>query len=87
MQCLENRIFAITTNRFGADNRPPGEIKFTGMSQIVAPGGVLIKRAVPQREALFLTEIDPAQSHNKHITKLNDLIADRRPEYCQDLMN
>jgi len=57
------------------------------MSQIVTPGGVLIKRAASPREALFATEIDPAQSHNKNITALNDLIADRRPEYYQDLMN
>ncbi len=57
------------------------------MSQIVASGGVLIKRAVSQREALFIIEIDPAQSHNKNITALNDLIADRSPEYYQDLMN
>jgi len=86
-RCLENRVFAITTNRFGSDKRPHGEIKFTGKSQIVGPGGLLIKRAASQREALFITEIDPAQSQNKNITKLNDLIADRRPEYYQDLMN
>jgi len=86
-RCLENRVFAITTNRFGSDKRPHGEIKFTGKSQIVGPGGLLIKRAVTQREALFITEIDPAQSQNKNITKLNDLIADRRTEYYQDLMN
>ncbi|MFB3116278.1 MAG: nitrilase-related carbon-nitrogen hydrolase [Gammaproteobacteria bacterium] len=86
-RCLENRVFAITTNRFGSDKRPHGEIKFTGKSQIVGPGGLLIKCAASQREALFITEIDPAQSQNKNITKLNDLIADRRTEYYQDLMN
>ena len=85
-RCLENRVFAITTNRFGSDKRPHGELKFTGKSQIVGPGGVLINRAVSQREALYVTEIDPAQSQNKNITILNDLIADRRPEYYQDLM-
>ena len=86
-RCLENGVFAITCNRFGADKRPHGEIKFTGKSQIVGPGGLLINRAVSQREALFVTEIDPAQSRNKSITALNDLIADRRPEYYQDLTN
>ena len=80
-RCLENRVFAITTNRFGADKRPHGAIKFTGKSQIVAPGGALIKRAASQRESLFVTEIDPSLSHNKNITALNDLIEDRRPEY------
>ncbi len=86
-RCLENRVFAITTNRFGADKRPHGEVKFTGNSQIVAPGGVLIKRAASQRESLLVTDIDPSQSHDKNITALNDLIEDRRPEYYQDLIN
>ncbi|MCK5432147.1 MAG: acyltransferase, partial [Gammaproteobacteria bacterium] len=58
-RCLENRVFAITTNRFGSDKRPHGELKFTGKSQIVGPGGVLINRAASQREALYVTEIDP----------------------------
>jgi predicted amidohydrolase len=86
-RCLENRVFAITTNRFGSDKRPHGELKFTGKSQIVGPGGLLINRAASQREALYVTEIDPAQSRNKNITSLNDLIADRRPEYYRDLTN
>jgi len=86
-RCLENRVFAITTNRFGADKRPHGEVKFTGKSQIVAPGGVLIQRAASQREALFITDIDPYESHDKNITALNDLIEDRRPEYYQNLIN
>ena len=86
-RCLENRVFAVTTNRFGSDKRPHGELKFTGKSQIVGPGGLLINRAASQREALYVTEIDPAQSRNKNITSLNDLIADRRPEYYQDLTN
>lgn len=84
-RCLENRVFAVTTNRFGSDKRQLGELKFTGKSQIVGPGGVLISRAASQREALFIAEIDPEQSHNKNITALNDLIADRRTEYYQDL--
>jgi len=86
-RCLENRVFAITANRFGADKRPHGELKFTGKSQIVAPGGVLIQRATSQREVLFITEIDPALSHQKNITPMNDLIEDRRPEYYQNLIN
>jgi predicted amidohydrolase len=86
-RCLENRVFAITTNRFGADKRPHGELKFTGKSQIVAPGGVLIQRAASQREVLFITEIDPALSHQKNITPMNNLIEDRRPEYYQNLID
>ncbi len=84
-RCLENRVFAVTTNRFGVDNRPQGELKFTGKSQIVAPGGILIHRAASQTNELFITEIDPAEAKNKSITPLNDLLSDRRPD-CYDAL-
>lgn len=80
-RCLENGVFAITANRFGADRRPHGQLRFTGKSQIVAPGGELIHRGPSQREELYITEIDPALALDKHITPLNDLLADRRPEF------
>lgn len=84
-RCLENCIFAVTANRYGADKRPHGELKFTGKSQIVAPGGVLLHRGPPQGEELFVTEVNPAEARDKHVTKLNDLLADRRPEMYADL--
>ncbi len=84
-RCLENRVFAITTNRYGADKRPQGSLKFTGKSQIVAPGGVLLKRAASQRDAIHIEEINPADAGSKMITPLNDLLADRRPEWYQAL--
>jgi len=85
-RCLENRVFAVTTNRFGTDKRPQGELKFTGKSQIVAPGGVLLNRAASQRNELFITEIDPTEARNKSITPLNDLLSDRRPD-CYDALS
>jgi predicted amidohydrolase len=80
-RCLENRVFAITANRFGTDKRPHGTLRFTGKSQIVSTRGDLIHRAASQREALYITEIDPAEAHDKFITKHNDLFEDRRPEF------
>ncbi len=80
-RCLENRVFAITTNRYGADQRPHGELKFTGKSQIVEPGGRLLHRARAQRDEIFIAGIDPKLARNKHITPLNDLLVDRRPEF------
>lgn len=84
-RCLENAVFAITANRFGADKRPQGELRFTGKSQIVAPKGRLLHRAYSQREALFITDINPELAQDKKITALNDQIADRRPEFYGDL--
>lgn len=84
-RCLENRVFAITANRFGADKRPHGELKFTGASQIVAPGGMRLFSAPRQRQSLFITEIDPTAAHDKKITALNDLMLDRRPGFYTTL--
>lgn len=80
-RCLENRVYAVTANRYGTDKRPHGELKFTGKSQIVAPGGILLKRSPSQRDDLVIMDIDPTASRNKHITALNEVLADRRPEY------
>lgn len=84
-RCLENKVYAITTNRFGVDKRPHGSLKFTGRSQIVAPGGTLIHRAQSQREELYIMEIDPALARDKSITALNEVLADRRPEFYTNL--
>jgi predicted amidohydrolase len=84
-RCIENGVFAITANRFGADIRPQGKINFTGKSQIVAPKGELLYRAVSQREVLYVHEIDPDLAKNKNMTPLNDIIKDRRPEYYKNL--
>lgn len=80
-RCIENKVFAITANRYGIDKRPQGSLKFTGKSQIVAPGGKLLQRAVSQRDALYITEINPDEANNKMITEHNHLFSDRRPEF------
>lgn len=84
-RCLENGVFAVTANRYGADHRPHGEIKFTGRSQITAPGGKLLHSGPAQKDELFVMQIDPKQAHNKKITAGNDLLGDRRPEYYGEL--
>jgi len=84
---LENRVFSVTCNRFGADKRPQGELKFTGRSQIVATNGDRLESAASQREALVIADIDPIQAHDKHITQHNDVLADRRPEFYRSLLD
>ena len=87
VRCIENRIFAITANRYGMDKRPQGTLKFTGRSQIVAPDGVLLHRGASQRDELFITDIDPNEANSKMITQHNDVLADRRPEFYSLLNN
>ncbi len=84
-RCLENRVFAVTANRFGSDKRPHGELRFTGRSQVVAPGGRLLHRAPSRREELYIAEIDLAEAQNKRITPWNDLLTDRRPTFYGNL--
>ncbi len=84
-RCLENKVYAITTNRFGYDKRPHGSLRFTGKSQIVAPGGTLINRSYSQREDLFIMDIDPKFARDKSITPLNELLRDRRPKFYKAL--
>ena len=86
-RCIENKVFAITANRYGMDKRPQGSLKFTGKSQIVAPGGKLLHRAASQRDALFITEINPEDADNKMITEHNGVLSDRRPEFYTLLNN
>lgn len=84
---LENRLFSITCNRFGADKRPQGHLRFTGRSQIVAPDGERLQRAPAQREHLMIVDINPSIAHDKHITRHNDVLADRRPEFYGELIH
>lgn len=84
-RCLENKVYAITTNRYGFDRRPHGNLRFTGRSQIVAPGGTLIHRAAAQKDALYILDIDPALAKDKSITPLNEVLRDRRPEFYKSL--
>lgn len=82
---LENNVFSVTANRFGVDNRPHGNLRFTGRSQIVAPKGELLFRGPAQKTSLYLTDIDPSIARNKMITAQNDIIADRRPMFYKSL--
>jgi predicted amidohydrolase len=84
-RCLENNVFAVTTNRFGEDSRPHGELKFTGKSQITAPRGNIIYRARAQKEELYITTIYPEEARDKMITEKNHLMEDRRTEWYHEL--
>lgn len=80
-RCLENRVYAITANRYGTDSRPQGDLIFTGKSQIVEPGGGLLHQAASQKDDVFVIDVDIVKARDKNITALNDLIRDRRPEF------
>ena len=84
-RCIENMVFAVTANRYGADRRPHGEIAFTGQSQIVAPKGDLIYRGPPDRDDLYVAEVDIALARDKRIAVRNDVLANRRPAFYGEI--
>ncbi|MBI2412432.1 MAG: acyltransferase [Deltaproteobacteria bacterium] len=76
---LENRVFSITANRVGTEERVAGKrLKFIGSSQIVAPNGAVLYRAGGWRVEARVVEVDPRDARRKKITPLNDIIKDRR---------
>ena len=80
-RCLENRVFAVTCNRIGSEERG-GKKKLTyiGNSEVVAPNGKILQRAKPDQPELAMVEIDPLEARNKRINPYNDLLAGRRPD-------
>jgi predicted amidohydrolase len=75
-RAIENRVFIITANRTGTE----GDLKFTGKSQVVAPGGRILLKARRYEEVLIMTKINPEDAISKKVTSYNDLFKDRREE-------
>jgi predicted amidohydrolase len=77
---VENRVFTITCNRIGSEERDGRRLTFTGGSQILSPKGELLAQAGTNSEELIQIEIKPNAADDKMITPLNHLLNDRRPE-------
>ncbi len=75
IRCLENRVFAVTANRVGAERG----LRYIGRSQIVGIDGTVLARA-GERPAAAVQAIEPRKALNKRVTRLSDLFAGRRPE-------
>jgi len=81
IRALENRVFTVTANRVGSEQRWPGEpLLFTGASLVAAPDGRVLAQGPEEGEVVLEAEIDPGQARDKRVTRLNDVLADRRPE-------
>jgi predicted amidohydrolase len=78
-RCLENRVFAVTANRVGTEERIKGKtLKFIGSSQIIAPDGRILCRAGAAKVEAKAVEIEVSEARRKKITPLNDIFRDRR---------
>lgn len=80
-RCLENRVFAITADRVGAEERGDKErLTFIGSSQIVSPQGEVLVRASTDREEVRVVGVDPKEARRKTINRYNHLFTDRRAD-------
>ena len=80
-RCLENRVFAITTNRYGTEALGGEQLTFTGASQLMSPRGERLLQAPVEGDFVRVAEIDPAAADDKRPTDRNDLFGDRRPAF------
>jgi predicted amidohydrolase len=81
-RAFENRVFAITANRVGSENRGPKDnFKFTGRSQIVSPEMEKLASAGPTEMTARVAKMDLELARNKHVTSMNDALKDRRPNF------
>jgi predicted amidohydrolase len=80
-RALENRVFVVTANRTGTENRPGGRVPFTGRSQIVDPGGIVIAAAGRRDEVAKAVTCDLAEARDKALTGITHLIKSRRPRF------
>jgi predicted amidohydrolase len=79
---LENRVYAVTANRTGSEERGGKErLEFIGTSEIVSPTGEILYRAARDSEEFGAAEVDITASHNKDLNSFNNLFKDRRKEY------
>lgn len=86
IRCLENRLFSVTANRTGTEQRNTGQaLHFIGQSLIATPEGKTLVKASSDTDALMTSDIELSLARNKSINSLNDIFRDRRPEMYKDL--
>jgi predicted amidohydrolase len=76
VQCMFNRIFAITANRYGTER----DVTFSGRSFISSPLGQTLCSAPKSKDDIQIVELDLTLARNKRITPRNHALNDRQPD-------
>lgn len=84
-RCIENRVFAITANRTGTEQRGGEKLTFTGKSQIVNPKGEIMVSAGRDEDVVKVVEIDPKVARDKTATPSNHLWKDRATDFYKEI--
>jgi len=77
-RCIENRLYAVTANRWGTERRGGRELAFTGGSGIWDPAGITLATAPAAGDHVGTVDLDPAHARDKQVTPRNHVLDDRR---------
>lgn len=80
-RCLENRVFIMTVDRVGIENRGGVNLRFIGTSEIVSPRGEILVRMSSDIPGIEVAEVDLSLANNKYATEFNNIFEDRKPQY------
>ncbi|MFO8018309.1 MAG: nitrilase-related carbon-nitrogen hydrolase [Promethearchaeia archaeon] len=80
VRCLENRVFAVTANRIGREQRGEDDFTFTGESQITDYKGEVLSAAPKNEVHVDVAEINPHEARSKDLNDYNNLVDDRKPD-------
>jgi 5-aminopentanamidase len=86
IRAFENRVFVVTANRTGADDRPAGRVTFTGRSQIVDPRERVLARASARETCARAADCDLALARDKALTSITHLFTSRKPALYRRLV-
>ena len=85
VRAFENRVFVITANRIGIENRSPEDkFRYTGKSQIVSPTMEKLATAKSNESVAKSARLDLELARKKKVTSMNDALADRRIEFYKE---
>lgn len=82
VHCIMNRIFTITSNRYGEERG----VRFSGRSIIASPEGKVLAEAPEKDDSVLWQPLQLEQARNKQITPRNHVFADRMPKAYQTLV-
>ena len=84
-RCIENRVFAITANRTGTEQKNQRKLTFTGKSQIVDPEGRILACAEKDGDEIKVVEINPDRAKDKIASQHNNLWKDRKTDFYGEI--
>jgi len=80
-RCLENRVFAVTANRTGSEDRGEKSLTYTGKSQITGHDGAILYRASERDDDSAVVTIDVLDARDKQLNPYNNIFSDRQPDH------